>query len=545
MFRPKTFDPITSSSSYEDISQYDNDKELSLYADENDTTNLEKLYHYETSEDHEDESTGQYQQNCCPEINRDLIVYKLFYFIFFGAVGALFPYLAVFYKQLWLSPHQVGILIGLRPFIQMCASPLWGVLADTYNVSKWILLMSIGAWLASNYSIALVKPEKYEPGCNLNLTYLPLTGDVDEQDISWVRIEPIMSKKYNISRPGSAYSGDISKQENAGSTTGQQGLGNEDYTSNGDIDRGYDEDKLFRYDDGDELSFNIEESSPARNGEKNLPVLLYTAHERSKSETSKIMTEERKNKTTTEIKRNKVINEATNKKYMKNVTVMKILEKMFKSRELRKGSKNKEKVADVVRNARQLHTEPIKNLSLKIKPERIKKSKTNWILWYKRLLTKGPAFRTGLQKSKKVGVKVLKRNIERSAREDEGITDQDSQQEDSDEYLEDVLNDSRKGELYAESILPNQRVLAKEGLKEEFDSLKSTEGMFWPIVNKADPTNSSEHGRLQQGSETTKIFNILLAITICGTVLSSPAATLSDTATLQVLGKIFFSFCMK
>ena len=97
------------------------------------------------------------KHECMGFIRQHLVVYKLFYFMFYGAVGSLFPYLAVFYKQLYLSAQQVGFLIGVRPFIQMATAPVWGAISDTWNVKKIILLMSIASWLGTNYSISLVR----------------------------------------------------------------------------------------------------------------------------------------------------------------------------------------------------------------------------------------------------------------------------------------------------------------------------------------------------------------------------------------------------
>ena len=97
------------------------------------------------------------KHKCMGFIQQHLVVYKLFYFMFYGAVGSLFPYLAVFYKQLYLSAQQVGFLIGVRPFIQMATAPVWGAISDTCNVKKIILLMSIASWLGTNYSISLVR----------------------------------------------------------------------------------------------------------------------------------------------------------------------------------------------------------------------------------------------------------------------------------------------------------------------------------------------------------------------------------------------------
>ena len=553
MFRPHTYDPIKENSAYEETSQYDTDKEISSYSDENDTTNLSKIYHYETSEDHEDGADNDHRENCCPEINKELIVYKLFYFIFFGAVGALFPYLAVFYKQLWLSPHQVGILIGLRPFIQMCASPLWGVLADTYNVSKWIMLMSIGAWLASNYSISLVKPKQYEPGCDFNLTYLPLTDDVDDQDFSWARIEPIVSKKYNVSHPRLAGNLGNNHESVESRIYSKPDLGKEDHSGDKNLDKDYDENEIFNYDYDDEMDFNNDEEKFLKHAEKSEPLSLYATNEKLKmGENESIWdrkTEEKPEKRNNYGKKDQVrSNDQSILGKVKNETVMKILEKMFKwqrepdvnlkeentrmrggdfagrKRDKRKGSKT----PDRSKHKRESKAKHFEINAKQRRSEHLRRGKTP-VDNRGDILVKSP-------KNERSVVNKDRTNPKLRSITDEGIADQDSQREESDEYLEDVLSDTQKGEYFAESILPNQRVLAKEGLKEEFDSLKATEGMFWPIVNRPDPTNSSEVGNKGHIPETKRIFNILLVITICGTILSSPAATLADTATLQVLG---------
>ena len=107
---------------------------------------------------------------CFPTLNRRLIIYKSFYFFFFSAIGSLFPYLAVFYKQLWLSAQETGILIGIRPLIQLFGTPMWGVIADTYKKSRLIFIVSLIAWLVSNYSLSLVSPVFHLGNCKDNAT---------------------------------------------------------------------------------------------------------------------------------------------------------------------------------------------------------------------------------------------------------------------------------------------------------------------------------------------------------------------------------------
>lgn len=105
----------------------------------------------------------------CGQINPDLLVCKTFYFLFYGAYGSLFPLLAVYFKQLGLSPFEIGILIGIRPFIEFCAAPVWGGLADSYQKAKFILLLSLFSWLVFTESLAFVQPPKKCVEFNHNL----------------------------------------------------------------------------------------------------------------------------------------------------------------------------------------------------------------------------------------------------------------------------------------------------------------------------------------------------------------------------------------
>ena len=108
-----------------------------------------------SQEGHDEELPAENSR--CSKINLKLLPYKSFYFLFFSAVGSLFPYLAIFYKQLWLSAWQTGVLIGIRPILQLVSSTSWGIVADKSNKSKYILLISLIGWLCANFSLSLVE----------------------------------------------------------------------------------------------------------------------------------------------------------------------------------------------------------------------------------------------------------------------------------------------------------------------------------------------------------------------------------------------------
>ena len=63
-------------------------------------------------------------------INRELLIAKLFYLFFFSAFGSLLPLMAIYFKNMGMTPTQAGILIGIRPFVGFLSVPFWADLAD-------------------------------------------------------------------------------------------------------------------------------------------------------------------------------------------------------------------------------------------------------------------------------------------------------------------------------------------------------------------------------------------------------------------------------
>ncbi|KAL0184718.1 hypothetical protein M9458_020414, partial [Cirrhinus mrigala] len=97
-------------------------------------------------------------ERCCARIDSHLLISKIFYFFFYSAYGSLHPLLAVYYKQLGMTPSQSGLLVGIRYFIEFCSAPFWGVVADRFKKGKAVLLFSVLCWVLFNCGIGFVKP---------------------------------------------------------------------------------------------------------------------------------------------------------------------------------------------------------------------------------------------------------------------------------------------------------------------------------------------------------------------------------------------------
>ncbi|XP_053482145.1 major facilitator superfamily domain-containing protein 6-B [Ictalurus furcatus] len=99
-------------------------------------------------------------ERICLRIDERLLISKIFYFFFYAAYGSLHPLLAVYYKQLGMTPSQSGLLVGIRYFIEFCSAPFWGIVADRFNKGKAVLLFSVFCWVVFNCSIVFVEPAR-------------------------------------------------------------------------------------------------------------------------------------------------------------------------------------------------------------------------------------------------------------------------------------------------------------------------------------------------------------------------------------------------
>lgn len=68
---------------------------------------------------------------------------KAFYFFFYAAIAAIFPFLVLYYDSLGLSGYQIGFLAGILPLVTLISAPLWGGLADRTHRHRILLFAAV------------------------------------------------------------------------------------------------------------------------------------------------------------------------------------------------------------------------------------------------------------------------------------------------------------------------------------------------------------------------------------------------------------------
>jgi len=63
-----------------------------------------------------------------------------YYFFYFGAVGAYFPFVGLFYQGLGLSGLQIGLLASIGPLCNLTTGTLWSGLADRFRLHRPLLV---------------------------------------------------------------------------------------------------------------------------------------------------------------------------------------------------------------------------------------------------------------------------------------------------------------------------------------------------------------------------------------------------------------------
>jgi PPP family 3-phenylpropionic acid transporter len=79
----------------------------------------------------------------------------LAYLVYFSALGASYPYLPVFYRDLGLRLEEIGLLTAIQAATTLALAPLWGGLADRFPTTR--LTLPLAAAVASVGAFVLVR----------------------------------------------------------------------------------------------------------------------------------------------------------------------------------------------------------------------------------------------------------------------------------------------------------------------------------------------------------------------------------------------------
>ena len=71
-----------------------------------------------------------------------MVLPSIYYFIYYGAVAFLFPFLALFYKAQGLTGSQIGLLAAVSPLISFFGAPLWNGAADATHRHKLVAVLA-------------------------------------------------------------------------------------------------------------------------------------------------------------------------------------------------------------------------------------------------------------------------------------------------------------------------------------------------------------------------------------------------------------------
>ncbi|MFN2138580.1 MAG: MFS transporter [Candidatus Promineifilaceae bacterium] len=69
---------------------------------------------------------------------------KAIYFLYYGGLACVIPFLTLYYSDLGLSGRQIGVLTGLVPLIGTLSSPIWGMAADASGRHRITFLLALG-----------------------------------------------------------------------------------------------------------------------------------------------------------------------------------------------------------------------------------------------------------------------------------------------------------------------------------------------------------------------------------------------------------------
>jgi MFS transporter, PPP family, 3-phenylpropionic acid transporter len=80
---------------------------------------------------------------------------RAFYFLYYAALAALMPYLAIYFASRGLSGVEIGLLTSLLPLVTMLGAPFWTEIADATGRHRTVLVAVIGVALLAAFGLSL------------------------------------------------------------------------------------------------------------------------------------------------------------------------------------------------------------------------------------------------------------------------------------------------------------------------------------------------------------------------------------------------------
>lgn len=114
--RPRGYQaPVSPNTSYHEQRNYQQDDSMRAENNYNNTSPNGNNYDQQPMNGNDSYNQGQFQEHSkqdffdmlCGQVNQALVIPKAFYFFFFAAFGSLFPLMAIYFKQMAMSPIQV------------------------------------------------------------------------------------------------------------------------------------------------------------------------------------------------------------------------------------------------------------------------------------------------------------------------------------------------------------------------------------------------------------------------------------------------------
>jgi MFS transporter, PPP family, 3-phenylpropionic acid transporter len=116
-------------------------------------------------------------------------VAKLYYFLFYGAIGSMTPFLNIYFQQRGLTGAEIGLLGSIPPLIGLFAGPFWAGIAD--KTRRHQLILAVGVFVDGVLSFPFLWASGFWPMLGLVILYAffraPVPSLIDSATLSMIK----------------------------------------------------------------------------------------------------------------------------------------------------------------------------------------------------------------------------------------------------------------------------------------------------------------------------------------------------------------------